>query len=121
MMIYTSIEKGDIEMSYRAIMVDGDGYPMVPDDGTFPRALGLYIKKSQFTILFDMGKISKQILENTQQEYCWAVGQAQSSLVMPTIDQMESIKNSWTTLVQRANSHREGFRTDGSQEKIRLQ
>lgn len=68
-----------------------------------------------------MGKISNQVLANTQQEYCWAVGQAQSSLTMPTIDQMESIKNSWCTLVQRANSHREGFKTDGSQEKIRLQ
>ena len=121
MVIYTSIEKGEIELAYRAIMVDSDGYPMIPDDGTFATALGLYIKKKQFTILFDLGKISHQVLANTQQEYCWAVGQAQSSLTIPTIDQMESIKNSWTTLVQRVNSHREGFRTDGSQEKIRIQ
>lgn len=121
MRIYTSIEKGEIELAYRAILTDRDGYPLIPDDGTFPNALQLYIKKKQFTILFDMGKISNQVLANTQQEYCWAVGQAQSSLTMPTIDQMESIKNSWCTLVQRANSHREGFKTDGSQEKIRLQ
>lgn len=121
MMIYTSIERGEIELAYRAIMVDQDGYPMIPDDGTFAIALGLYIKKKQFTILFDLGKISHQVLANTQQEYCWAVGQAQSSLVIPTIDQMQSIVNSWTTLVPRMNSHREGFRTDGSQEKIRLQ
>lgn len=76
MMIYTSIEKGEIELAYRAIMVDHDGYPMIPDDGTFAIALGLYIKKRHFTILFDTGKISHQVLANTQQEYCWAVGQA---------------------------------------------
>lgn len=121
MMIYTSIEKGNIEMAYRSFMLDDDGYPMVPDDGTFAIALGLYIKKRHFTILFDLGKISKQVLENTQQEYCWAAGQAQSSLIIPTIDQMESIKNSWNTLVMRVSSHRNGFRTNGSQEKIRVQ
>lgn len=121
MKIYTSIEKGEIELAYRAIMVDSDGYPLIPDDGTFAIALELYIKKRYFTILFDQGKISHQVLANTQQEYCWAVGQAQSSLVIPTVDQMQSIVNSWTTLVPRMNSHREGFRTDGSQEKIRLQ
>lgn len=121
MKIYTSIEKGEIELAYRAIMVGHDGYPMIPDDGTFAVALGLYIKKRQFTILFDLGKISHQVLANTQQEYCWAVGQAQSALIIPTVDQMESIKNSWTTLVPRVNSHKEGFRTDSSQEKIRLQ
>lgn len=119
--IYTSIKEGEIELSYRAVMVDSDGYPMIPDDDTFINALGLYIKKRHFTILFDLGKISQQVLANTQQEYCWAVGQAQSSLTIPTVDQMEAIKNSWTTLIPRVNSHREGFRTDGSQEKIRLQ
>lgn len=74
MKIYTSIEKGEIELAYRAIMVDSDGYPLIPDDGTFAIALELYIKKRYFTILFDQGKISHQVLANTQQEYCWAVG-----------------------------------------------
>lgn len=121
MMIYTSIRKGEIEMAYRAIMVDDEGYPLIPDDSSFTNALQLYIKKKHFTILFDLGKISHQVLANTQQEYCWAVGQAQSSLTIPSVDQMQSIVNLWTTLVPRMNSHREGFRTEGSQEKIRLQ
>ncbi len=108
-------------MAYRAIMVDDEGYPLIPDDSSFTNALQLYIKKKHFTILFDLGKISHQVLANTQQEYCWAVGQAQSSLTIPSVDQMQSIVNLWTTLVPRMNSHREGFRTEGSQEKIRLQ
>lgn len=116
MVIYTSIEKGEIELAYRAIMTDNDGYPMIPDDGTFAVALGLYIKKKQFTILFDLGKINRQVLENTQQEYCWAVGQAQSSLSMPTTDQMEAFKNSWVTLLQRNEEHGKGFRTLGNRE-----
>lgn len=119
--MYTSIREGDIEIAYRSIYVDSDGYPMIPDDATFIRALEMYIKKRQFTILFDLGKISLQVLQNTQRDYAWAVGQAQSSLTMPTIDEMQSIANSWCTLVSRVSQHSEGFRTNGNQEKIRRQ
>lgn len=121
MKIFTSFERGEIEISYKAILVDPDGYPLIPDDSKFINALELYIKKKQFTILFDLGKIGQAVLQNTQQEYAWAVGQAQSSLTIPSVDEMESLKNSWTTLVQRVNSHRGGFRGNSIQEKIRLQ
>lgn len=120
MKIYTSFEKGEVEISYKAILVDEDGYPLIPDDSKFTNALELYIKKKYFTILFDLGKISQAILQNTQQEYAWAVGQAQNSLTIPSIDEMESLKNSWCTLVQRVNSHKYGFRSNSIQEKIRL-
>lgn len=121
MVIYTSIEKGTVEVAYNSILTDDEGYPLIPEDSSFIRALELFIKKSQFTILFDLGKISQQVLANTQQDYAWAVGQAQRSLAIPTVDQMQSIVNSFTTLVPRMNSHREGFRTDSNQEKIRIQ
>ena len=114
--IYTSIKEGDIEIAYRAMRVDNEGYPLIPDDSSFIQALELYIKKKVFTILFDQGKINQAVLQNTQQEYAWAVGQARSSLSIPTIDQMESISNSWNTLVQRSTEHRRGFKTLGTKE-----
>ena len=114
--IYTSIKEGDIEIAYRAMRVDNEGYPLIPDDSSFIQALELYIKKKVFTILFDQGKINQAVLQNTQQEYAWAVGQARSSLSIPTIDQMESISNSWNTLVQRSAEHRRGFKTLGTKE-----
>ena len=43
--IYTSIKEGTIEIAYRAIAVDDEGYPLVPDKSSFSRALELYIKK----------------------------------------------------------------------------
>ena len=77
-MIYTSIEKGEIELSYEAIATDSEGYPLLPDNSSFTRALELYIKKQWFTILFDLGKISPAVLQNVQQEYAWAVGDCQT-------------------------------------------
>lgn len=117
--IFTSIKEGTIEIAYRAIPVDADGYPMIPDNSSFARALELFIKKQVFTVLFDLGKITPQVYNNTLQDYAWAVGQAQSDLVRPSVDEMQAITNSWNTLVQRVNEHSRGFINNGSMEKIK--
>lgn len=109
--IITSIEKTTLDIAYRAILVDKEGYPLIPDNGTFARALELYIQKRYFTILFNSGKIQHNVLQNVQQEYAFYVGQAQSDLIRPTIDQMQSITNMWTTLIQRVHKHADGFST----------
>lgn len=118
--IFTSIKDGEIEIAYHSIAVDSEGYPLIPDNSSFIRALELYIKKQCFTVLFDLGKITPQIYNNVLQEYAWAVGQAQSDLVRPTIDQMQAITNSLNTLVQRTTEHENGFVNNGSAEKILL-
>ena len=119
--IYTSLKEGTIEVAYHTIKVDNEGYPMIPENSSFIQALELYIKKKVFTILFDQGKINNAVLQNTQQEYAWYVGQAQRDLSMPTIDQMESISNMWTQLLQRANEHSKGMKSLGKRELIRAQ
>ena len=118
--IYTSTEDTQIELSYQALPLDEEGFPMIPDKSSFIRALELFIKKQWFTILFDLGKISQAVLQNTQQEYAWAVGQCQSDLIRPTIDQMESITNMWNTLIQRTNAHSSSFSTLGSREHLKF-
>lgn len=118
--IYTSLEEGDIELAYEAIATDEDGYPLIPDNSSFTRALELYIKKEWFTILFDLGKISPTVLQNVQQEYAWAVGDCQSEFNRLSIDEAESFFNSWRTLIIRDGEHRTGFKNDGSKERLKL-
>lgn len=119
--IFTSIKEGIIEISYRAIALDDEGYPLIPDKSSFTRALELYIKKWCFTTLFDLGKINQAVYNNVQQEYAFAVGQAQSDLVRLSIDEMQSFTNSWNTLVTRTTEHNSGFVNNGTQERIKLQ
>lgn len=119
--IYTSMKEGTIEISYRAITVDDDGYPMIPDSSEYINALELYIKKKCFTVLFDTGKITPQVYNQVCQDYAWAVGQAQSDLVRLSIDEMQSFTNSWNTLVTRTTEHNSGFVNNGTQERIKLQ
>lgn len=119
--IFTSMKEGTIEIAYNAFAIDSEGYPLIPDNSAFIRALELYIKKQCFTVLFDLGQINQAVYHNVCQEYAWAVGQAQSDLIRPTIDQMQAITNSLNTLIWRTTEHNNGFVNNGSTEKIKLQ
>lgn len=109
--ITTSLKEGKVCVAYRAFKTDNDGFPMILDNGSFARALELYIQKRYFTKLFNKGKISKDVLSNTQQEYAFYVGQASNDLVKLSIDQMQSFTNMWTSLLQRHHKHTDGFAT----------
>lgn len=119
--IFTSMECGKIEIAYRAMAVDDDGYPLIPDNSSFSRALVAYIKKEWFTALFDQGKITDKAMAKADQDYAWAVGQAQTDLIRPSIDQMEMISNMWNKLLPDVTAdHRTGFLHEGTVEQIKI-
>lgn len=118
--IYFSKESGTVEFSYMAIATDSDGYPLIPDNSSFLRALELYIKKQVFTILFDMGKIHPSVLQNVQQEYAWAVGDCETEFQRMSIDKAEVFYNSWKSLILDGDQHSEGFEYLGSDETFNL-
>lgn len=119
--IFTSpLKDGSIEISYMAMPIDDEGYPLIPDNSAYTRALQAFIKREWFTIQFDQGKINQTIMAKADQDYAWAVGQAQTDLIRPTIDQMQSITNMWNTLIPRHYEHRTGFVNEGTQEHIKI-
>lgn len=118
--LYTSFKTGDITISYKAIPIDKDGYPLLIDNSVFMKALELYIKKEAFTILFDTNKISPVVLQNTEQQYAWLAGQLHSEFTIPSVSEMESLKNSWCTLIQRVSDFNKGFKDTGSKEYLKL-
>jgi hypothetical protein len=117
--IFTSMPECHMEIAYRALPMDEDGYPLVPDNGSYPRALQEYIKMQCFTVLFDQGKIQPQVLQNTQQQYAFYVGQAKNDLVRPSMDQMVSISNMWNRLLPSKKDYNNGFVTIGAQEFLK--
>lgn len=118
--IFTSTKSIDLLVSYLAIPTDDYGVPLIPENAAYVRALELYIQKRYFTILFNNGKINQNVLANTQQEYAFYVGQAQSDLIRPSLDQMESIKNMWTTLIPKMYKHADGFKTVNNPEVLKF-
>ena len=114
--IYTSFKEGKIAIAYRAIPVDEEGLPMIPDNSIFLKALELYIKKEWLTIQFDMGKIAPAVLQNVQQEYAWKVGQLNTEFILPSVSEMEAISNMMNQLLPRTNEFRKGFKLLGNRE-----
>lgn len=114
--IFTSLKEGYIEIVYRAIATDDEGYPLLPDHTKFLKALELYIKKEWFTVLFDMNKITQNVYQQTCQDYCWAVGQCNSAMHNLTLDKAESIFNLWSSLFLKTNEHKYGYVHTGSKE-----
>lgn len=117
--IYTSFKEGHIQIAYKAIPVDEEGLPMLPDNPIFLKALELYIKKEWFTILFDMGKIQPAVLNNTQQEYAFKAGQCNSEFTIPSPSEMESISGIINQMIPRVNEFKRGFKDLGNKEYMR--
>lgn len=117
--IFTSFEEGEVLISYKAIPVDEDGFPLIPDNPTYHRALEAYIKVEVFTILYDQGKIKGDVLSHTEQQYAWRAGQLASEYNIPSESEMEAICRSWTTLIQRTTEFDDGFKHLGDREYLR--
>jgi hypothetical protein len=118
--IITSIPECTIELAYRAFPMNEEGYPLIPDNGSYPRALQEYIIVECYTTLFDQGKISQQVLFNHQQRYSFYAGQAKNDLIMPTLDQMESLSNMWNRFLPSKKAHSNGFESLGAKETIKI-
>ncbi len=119
MVIFTSTKDTDVEIAYRAFAVDDEGYPLIPDNTSFLRGLENYIKLQWFTILYDTGELPQNVLYNTQQEYAWAVGDAQSEFSRLSLDDAETLFNSFKTILPRNNEHWKGFFTNGAKEILK--
>ena len=118
--IITSLQEGEILVSYKSIPIDEDGFPLLIDNSVFIEALKEYIKKEYFSILFDLGKLNQAVLQHTEQRYAWLAGQLKSEFTIPSISEMESIKNMWTRPIQNNNEFYTGFKNLGNQEPLKV-
>lgn len=118
--IITSLQEGEILVSYKSIPIDEDGFPLLIDNSVFIEALKEYIKKEYFSILFDLGKLNQAVLQHTEQRYAWLAGQLRSEFTIPSVSEMESIKNMWTRPIQNNNEFYTGFKNLGNQEPLKV-
>ena len=117
--IFTSNKDKDIEVSYYAIPVDENGWPLLPDNASFLLAFESYIKVKVFTTYFEMNQLQQTVLMNAQQEYAWRAGQAQNEFVLPSEDDMETLTRVWNNLIIRTTSHKNGFATEHNREYLK--
>lgn len=117
--IFTSFPEGRVEVSYKAIPVDEDGFPLLIDNETYLNALEAYIKVKVFTVKFDIGKIQAGVLSNAQTEYAWASHLLQSEMTTPSMSEMESMTRYLNTLIKPVREFDKGFKSLGDREYLR--
>lgn len=118
--LHLSVPQAEVDVAYKSLAIDDEGFPMISDNSIFLKALESYIKKEYFTILFDLGKINNQILVNTQQEYSFNAGQCHSEFTIPTPSEMQSITNMMNRIVLNHNDFYHGFKNIGDKEQYKI-
>ena len=114
--IFTSFPVGRIEVAYKAIPVDEDGFPLLIDNETYLNALEAYIKVKVFTVKFDTNNMSAGVLSNAQTDYAWAARLLQSEMTTPSVSEMESITRYLNTLIKPVTHFDNGFKNLGDRE-----
>ena len=117
--IFTSFPEGRVEIAYKAIPVDEDGFPLLIDNETYLNALEAYIKVKVFTVKFDTGKIQAGVLSNAQSEYAWAAHLLQSEMITPSMAEMESMTRYLNTFIKPVRQFDNGFKDLGNREYLR--
>lgn len=109
--IITSKKECKVIMSYQALSVDEEGYPLIPDNQATREAIRYYIMYSHLEPLYDIGVVTDRAFQRIEQNYLWYMGAAQSSNVMQGLDHMESTMNALNKLIINTTEHSRGFRT----------
>lgn len=114
-----NVEKGKACIAYRAFPVDSDGFPLIPDDTKYKRAVQSYLIYKVDYRLWRQGFIEEKVFRQSENDWLWAVGSATSHMKMPSVEQMELLKNSLTTLIPKFHSYQTFFK-DLATQKNRL-
>jgi hypothetical protein len=117
--IFTSMKDGCIEIAYKGLMLDEDGYPLIPDNETVMIGMEYYILSRYLEPLWMMGKITDKAFEYVQQKRYFYMPSSYTALQMPNEDMMESMMNSINKLIINTTAHQNFFKKMGEKERIR--
>ena len=117
--LITSVKEGYIEISYHAIATDDKGFPLIPDNESYKMGLEYYILDRYLEPLWMIGKITDKTFNYIKQERHWFLGQAENSMKLQGIDQLESMMNSLNRLIIQDQSHESFYKNFGHKEYLK--
>lgn len=118
--INTSLESGELCIVYLGVPVDDEGFPLVPDNVYFDKALKSYCTYMFDRIQFRRGLVPRDIYQESQKDWLFYVNSARGSAYMPDASMMERLKNVWVRLIPKQNEYQLGFRSLEQREQRRL-
>lgn len=124
--IVVNMPKGYIKLSYKRILTDEKGYPVIPDLPSYQEAIYWYVVMKLSFPKYLKGKLGGKKGVNTaantyqyiQQQWHFYRNQAYAECMMPDAGEMRAIKNDWTKLIPDWDSDDTFFRHTGDRQTI---
>lgn len=117
--ITTSFDEGLIEVSYKALPVDCDGYPLIPDNPKYKFAVEYFILYRFLEPLWTIGKITDKAFNHISTQKAWYIGAAQNSMQLAGMDHLQSMMNSINRLIINDSAQQNFYKFFGQQEVIK--
>jgi hypothetical protein len=117
--IFTSMRDGCIEMAYKAISTDEEGFPLVPDNEKVAIGMEYYILSRYLEPLWMMGKITDKAFEYITQKRYFYMPSAFTAMQMPSKDMLESTMNGINRLLLSTTMHEKFYKKLGEEERFR--
>jgi len=108
--IYTDMEEGNLFLMYNAFPLSDNGLPKIPDDIKYIKAISSYIAERIAFRMHIRDQITERKYRMIEQEWLWYVGAAKTKALMPSIDEMEAMKNRDQNLINRGDHHKTLFK-----------
>lgn len=108
--IFTNYSDGCVFIAYKALPVDDEGFPTIPDNRRFKEAVKAFICYKIDYILWRNKELDKDMFEYSEHEWLFYVASAGNVAKMPGYDQMQGIMNQMKLIPQKY-AHSNFFRT----------
>lgn len=116
--INTCMPRGFVKISYYAIYTDEDSMPMIPDLESYKEAIYWYVTMKLMYPKKLKGQISQGDYYDIRNSYNFYRKQAYAEAMMPTVDDLASVQNSWLKLYPEIDAHDTFYSTVGERQDI---
>jgi hypothetical protein len=119
--VYTEdIEDGHLIIAYKSFVLDERGFPMIPDDDRYIRAITAYIEERIALRLWMSDIISEKKYAHYEREWLFYVNSAYTKAKLLSYDKAEAFRNSFLRLINETNHDNTSYRYLGTEEKYKI-
>jgi len=107
--IITSMEEGQLELSYKAFPLDNNGFPKIPDIEKLIELIKWTILERAGIKLWAKQKINERLYNHIESKYLYFKKAASNQLKINSIPEMEAFKNRFMRINQDMNQYGNDF------------
>lgn len=99
-------ETGYLKLSYDALAIDAEGYPLIPDLQSYQEAIYWYVLMKLKYPEYLNGRLRQEVYYDIRRSWNFYRQQAYAEALLPnTADEMATIQNVWNTMVPDYTAH----------------